>query len=190
MIMNRSKYVFWKRIADFVFAIVLLVIFIPLFLLIILLVAIDQKIEVFFIQNRVGFQKKVFRIFKFKTIQQSGKISKIGKALRKIGLDELPQLLNIINGDMSFVGPRPLVIDYDHLYTDEQSLRYLVLPGLTGLVQVSGGNLLSWRLRFKYDLFYFRNQSFKLDCLILIKTVVILFTRKSTHPSIEFDGNN
>lgn len=190
MIMNGSKYVFWKRIADFVFAVLLFLIAIPIFFALILVVAFDQKMDVFFVQPRVGYQQKIFKIYKFRTIQRSGEISFVGKILRKIGLDELPQLLNIMKGDMSFVGPRPLVIDYQGLYTEEQKMRHLVLPGLTGLVQVSGGNMLTWGLRFKYDLMYYKNQSFQLDCIILLKTVGILFSRKSTHPSIEFDGKN
>lgn len=135
-----------------------------------------------FVQNRPGLNQKIFSIFKFKTMRDTrdadGKllpdferITPLGKTIRKLSLDELPQLWNVVLGEMSFVGPRPLLPEYLSLYSEEQNKRHQVKPGITGWAQVNGRNALSWQEKFKLDVYYRENQSFFLDLKILIKTV-------------------
>lgn len=135
-----------------------------------------------FVQNRPGLNQKIFSIFKFKTMRDTrdadGKllpdferITPLGKTIRKLSLDELPQLWNVVLGEMSFVGPRPLLPEYLPLYSEEQNKRHQVKPGITGWAQVNGRNALSWQEKFKLDVYYRENQSFFLDLKILIKTV-------------------
>jgi len=135
-----------------------------------------------FVQNRPGLNQKIFSIFKFKTMRDTrdadGKllpdferITPLGKTIRKLSLDELPQLWNVVLGEMSFVGPRPLLPEYLPLYSEEQNKRHQVKPGITGWAQVNGRNALSWQEKFKLDVYYRENQSFVMDLKILIKTV-------------------
>lgn len=135
-----------------------------------------------FVQNRPGLNQKIFSIFKFKTMRDTrdadGKllpdferITPLGKTIRKLSLDELPQLWNVVLGEMSFVGPRPLLPEYLSLYSEEQNKRHQVKPGITGWAQVNGRNALSWQEKFKLDVYYRENQSFFMDLKILIKTV-------------------
>lgn len=178
-------YKFLKRLADFFFAFAGLLFLFPLllFLFIVSLILIGHP--VFFTQHRAGLNGKPFRLVKFRTMSfQSDtcglllpdelRISPYGRILRTTSLDELPQLLNILFGSMSFVGPRPLLIDYLPLYTHSQSRRHLVLPGLTGLAQVKGRNSLSWSERLSLDVLYVENQSFCLDLRILLATFKIV----------------
>lgn len=176
-------YPFFKRFADFAVALTLLTLLLPLFLIISLLLFITNRGQVFFIQKRPGYKEKIFRIIKFKTMRDAfdadGKplpddmrLTPVGRFVRKSSLDEIPQLINVIKGDMSFVGPRPLLVQYLPLYNEWQHRRHDVKPGITGWAQVNGRNNISWDEKFKLDLYYVENQSFFLDLKILWLTVV------------------
>lgn len=183
-----------KRIVDFILAFCGILILSPLFLIIIFLLYVFQSKKVLFIQKRVGLNKVVFQIFKFKTMNDSlnaegflksdkERLTLIGTFLRKTSLDELPQLFNVIKGDMSLVGPRPLLTNYMHRYSDFQDKRHLVKPGITGYVQIKGRNSLPWDKRFELDVLYVENCSFSTDCKILFLTVFQIFNFKTTIPS-------
>tara|TARA_B100001093_G_scaffold194400_1_gene186928 strand:- start:33 stop:590 length:558 start_codon:yes stop_codon:yes gene_type:complete len=158
--------------------------FLPIIVLISILIIFLEGQPIFFKQLRVGKNERIFNIYKFRTMSISNKhnsdshntntdkyrISKFGSFLRKLSLDELPQLINIISGDMSFIGPRPLFKDYLNLYSVEQRKRHCVTPGISGLAQVNGRNSISWEKRFKYDIYYVNNQNLFLDLKILILT--------------------
>ncbi len=171
-----------KHFIDKVFALVALIVLSPFVILIGIILFFDLKAWPIFVQKRPGFQQKIFSIYKFKTMRditdEKGallpdfdRVTPLGKVIRKLSLDELPQLINVLKGQMSFVGPRPLLPEYLPLYTEEQNKRHHVKPGITGWAQVNGRNALSWQEKFKLDVFYKENQSFVLDLKILIKTV-------------------
>ena len=179
-----------KRIFDFAVALIILLLLMPLWLLIALLIKIDSKGPVFFIQARPGYHKKIFNVYKFRTmrigsekmikgqevLKDDGRITGIGKFLRRSKLDEIPQLINVLKGEMSLVGPRPERIASLEDYTEEISKRLNMRPGLTGLAQVSGNIYISLSKRYEYDIFYVEHFSILLDLRILIRTVgVILF---------------
>jgi len=158
----------------------------PVFIIIIILLALFQKRQIFFMQGRPGKNERVFKLIKFKTMNDAygvngelladeHRLTNIGKFIRKTSLDEIPQLLNILKGDMSFVGPRPWLVEYLLLYSEEQRKRHNVKPGITGWAQINGRNAVSWEKRFKYDLFYVENQSFLLDLKIIIMTIIKVF---------------
>ena len=198
MYQNRIKIVLDKLVALLTFLIVS-----PIFILILLILFLLQK-KVFFIQTRVGKNQKRFSIYKFQTMSDerdsNGKllsddvrITTFGKFLRKTSLDELPQLFNVLKGNMSLVGPRPLLPDYAHLYSEYQNQRHQVLPGITGYVQVKGRNTLTWEERFDLDVYYVQHISFIFDCKILFLTFITLFDFNKSRPqkgiSIEpFEG--
>ena len=198
MYQNEIKIVLDKIIALLTFLIVS-----PVFVLISLVLFLLQK-RVFFIQTRVGKNQKRFSIYKFQTMSDerdsNGKllsddvrITTFGKFLRKMSLDELPQLFNVLKGNMSLVGPRPLLPDYVHLYSEYQNQRHQVLPGITGYVQVKGRNALTWEERFDLDVYYVQHISFIFDCKILFLTFITLFDFNKSRPqkgiSIEpFEG--
>lgn len=161
---------------DFIFALFLLVL-LALPLLVLALFCKLQFKAAFFTQNRVGKDEKIFKIYKLKTMFDDGRLSGYGKLLRSLSLDELPQLVNILKGQMSFIGPRPLLQEYLPLYTKTQIRRHEVLPGLSGLAQLKGRNSLSWEERFRLDLAYVRRLSFCLDLLIFLKTILKLFSK-------------
>jgi undecaprenyl phosphate N,N'-diacetylbacillosamine 1-phosphate transferase len=148
-----------------------------------------NKGNVFFVQTRPGYREKLFNVVKFKTMtdekDQNGKLlpdekrlTPVGKIIRKTSLDELPQLLNVLKGDMSFVGPRPLLVEYLPLYSAGQRRRHLVKPGITGWAQVNGRNAISWRQKFEYDQWYVDHVSFLLDLKILFMTAGKVLTAK------------
>ena len=198
MYQNEIKIVLDKIIALLTFLIVS-----PVFVLILLILFLLQK-KVFFIQTRVGKNQKRFSIYKFQTMSEErdvdgkllsdeARITAFGKFLRATSLDELPQLFNILQGNMSLVGPRPLLPDYAHLYSEYQNQRHQVLPGITGYVQVKGRNALTWEERFDLDVYYVQHISFIFDCKILFLTFITLFDFKKSRPqkgiSIEpFEG--
>ena len=198
MYQNEIKIVLDKIIALLTFLIVS-----PVFVLILLILFLLQK-KVFFIQTRVGKNQKRFSIYKFQTMSEErdvdgkllsdeARITAFGKFLRATSLDELPQLFNILQGNMSLVGPRPLLPDYAHLYSEYQNQRHQVLPGITGYVQVKGRNALTWEERFDLDVYYVQHISFIFDCKILFLTFITLFEFKKSKPqngiSIEpFEG--
>ncbi len=171
-----------KRILDFLLALIGIVILSPLFLVLAVLVRTKLGSPVFFKQERPGKNEKVFTLCKFRTMtdkrDENGnllpdniRLTKFGRILRATSLDELPELLNILTGDMSIIGPRPLLVSYLPYYTEEEKLRHTVRPGLTGLAQVSGRNFIDWDSRFKKDVEYVRNLSFGMDMKVLWLTV-------------------
>lgn len=172
-----------KRVADLIMAVFLFTVLLPLFILISLFLFIANKGHVFFIQERPGYKEKIFKIIKFKTMRDAydaeGKplpddmrLTPVGRLIRKTSLDEIPQLINVIKGDMSFVGPRPLLVEYLPLYNEWQRRRHEVKPGITGWAQVNGRNDISWDEKFRLDIYYVENQSFILDLKILWLTVI------------------
>lgn len=171
-----------KRGLDFLFALALLVLGLPFLLIGILLIKIDSKGPVFFSQERIGHLNKPFTIYKLRTmslethrdgikLRDRERVTKSGRIIRKLSIDELPQLINILRGDMSFVGPRPLLPRYYPYYTDEELKRHDVRPGITGLAQIKGRGNLQWEERFSYDLYYVNNLSPLLDLQIVLKTI-------------------
>ena len=171
-----------KHFFDKVFALVALVVLSPIILFIGMLLFFDLKAWPIFVQKRPGYQQKIFSIYKFKTMRDTTdeqgallpdfkRVTSLGKLIRQLSIDELPQLINVLKGQMSFVGPRPLLPEYLPLYTEEQNKRHQVKPGITGWAQVNGRNALSWQEKFKLDIYYRENQSLVLDLKILIKTV-------------------
>ncbi|HEB7566926.1 undecaprenyl phosphate N,N'-diacetylbacillosamine 1-phosphate transferase [Campylobacter coli] len=194
-----------KRIFDFILALVLLVLFSPVILITALLLKITQG-SVIFTQNRPGLDEKIFKIYKFKTMSDERdekgellsdelRLKAFGKIVRSLSLDELLQLFNILKGDMSFVGPRPLLVEYLPLYNKEQKLRHKVRPGITGWAQVNGRNAISWQKKFELDVYYVKNISFLLDLKIMFLTALKVLKRsgvsKEGHITTEkFNGKN
>ena len=177
-----------KRIFDFTAAIFSLVLLSPIMLVTVIFIRINLGKPVLFEQERPGKHAKVFKIIKFRTMLEavdsegnllpdSERMTSFGKFLRSSSLDELPGLWNVLVGDMSLVGPRPLLVEYLPLYNEEQSKRHNVRPGITGWAQVNGRNAISWEEKFKLDVWYVENQSFFLDIKILLLTVKKVFIR-------------
>jgi len=188
-----------KHLLDKIFSFILLVILSPIFILIAILIKLDSKGPVFFIQQRVGKDNKLFNIYKFRTMvpdainigsgvyteENDPRITRIGRFLRKTSLDELPQLINILKGEMSFIGPRPTLAYQVEQYNDFQRKRLLVRPGVTGLAQVNGRNSLSWPERIEYDVKYVENYSLMLDFKILLKTFLVIFKQEGLYAEKE-----
>lgn len=179
---------FFKRILDFILSLCTLVVLFPVFLVLIILGAVNMKGNPFFTQLRPGKNEKIFRLIKFRTMTNQKdkegnllpddvRLTKYGKFLRSTSLDELPELLNIVVGDMSIVGPRPLLVKYLSRYNEEQKHRHDVRPGLTGYAQANGRNAVTWVDKFKMDVWYTRNISFKLDVKIILDTVRCVLKR-------------
>lgn len=173
---------FFKRLIDLVVSLTGLIILSPLLIIIIILLFVINSGKVFFIQSRPGLHGNIFKIIKFKTMNDkkgpdgqllpdAERLTPIGLFIRKTSLDEVPQLLNVIWGDMSLVGPRPLLIEYLPLYSTEQSRRHDVKPGITGWAQVNGRNAITWEQKFDYDVWYADHQTFSLDMKIIKMTV-------------------
>lgn len=171
-----------KPIFDYTFSFLLILILSPLFLLLIVLLYFFNQKNVFFFQSRPGKNERIFQIIKFKTMtdekDQQGnllpdekRLTKMGKFVRKTSLDELPQLFNVLKGDMSFIGPRPLLVSYLDLYNNEQKRRHNIKPGITGWAQVNGRNAITWQQKFIFDVFYVDNISFALDFKIFFLTI-------------------
>ncbi|MBK7627782.1 MAG: sugar transferase [Bacteroidales bacterium] len=171
-----------KPLLDYTFALFLLLIFSPFLLIIGILVHFNLGTPVLFIQERPGLYKKIFKLYKFRTMnvrrdhvgnlmEDKERLTKLGIILRKTSLDELPQLINILKGDLSFIGPRPLLVEYLPLYNEEQNRRHVVKPGITGWAQVNGRNAISWEKKFEYDNWYVDNISFQLDLKIFVLTL-------------------
>jgi len=193
------------RIRDILLASILLILASPLFLLISILLFLSQK-QVFFLQQRPGLHEKPFVLIKFCTMRslQKGEQPGIhdacrmtywGKLLRKYSLNELPQLINVIKGEMSLVGPRPLLMDYLPLYTTQEKVRHHVKPGITGWAQIHGRNQLSFKHRFQYDVWYVYHRSHRLDLHIMLKTFVDLINptkiqEEATTFNPKYDGSN
>lgn len=196
---------YFKRILDVILSGIALTLLSPVYFVLYTLVRIKLGSPVFFTQERPGLNGKIFKIYKFRTmtderdengnlLSDEQRLTDFGKALRSTSLDELPEIWNIFIGDMSIVGPRPLLVKYLERYNEEQKHRHDVRPGLTGLAQVNGRNLCSWEEKFKYDVKYAKNVTFWGDIQILWKTVVIVVKKKgiSSTTSVtmeEFMGN-
>ena len=178
-----------KRILDFIFSLLLIVLLIPLLIILCFAIRVFDGPSVIFTQVRVGKNNDTFKIFKFRTMRTTNSqnnVTKLGGILRSSSLDELPELFNILLGQMSFVGPRPLLVKYLPRYSAEQLTRHDVLPGLTGLAQIRGRNYISWSAKFRYDKFYTKNISLRLDLFILFRTVLHLIKPLGTSAK---DGN-
>lgn len=200
-----------KRIVDFVIVLCVLLVIWPFMLIItILLLIFNEGAGAFFTQERPGYKNQIFKIIKFKTMNErkgpDGKllpdvqrITKFGRIVRKLSLDELPQLFNVLKGDMAIIGPRPLLVEYLLLYSSEQARRHDVRPGITGWAQCNGRNNISWTKKFELDVWYVDHVSFMLDCKIVWTTIMKVLRRadidnetvsekKYTTPL--FDGTN
>ena len=178
-----------KRPADFILSLIMLLCLSPVLLILCILVRIKLGSPVIFSQERPGKDGKIFKLMKFRSMTEKKdekgellpdeeRLTSFGKRLRSTSLDELPELINIFKGEMSFVGPRPLLVRYLPRYTKEQMHRHDVLPGLTGLAQVNGRNALTWEKKFDYDLEYVRNISLSLDIKIFFMTFMKVFKRE------------
>ena len=197
---------FFKRIVDIVLAFLVLIVTLPIWIVIFILLFIQNKGGVFFYQRRPGLEEKPFYIIKFKTMtdktDEEGnllpdveRITTIGRWVRRLSLDELPQLINVLKGEMSLIGPRPLLFKYIPLYTEEQRRRHEVKPGITGWAQVNGRNSISWKKKFELDLYYVENVSFRLDLKIIWLTILKVLNREGINqsdarPMQPFDGTN
>lgn len=195
-----------KPFIDFIVALLALIILSPVFLIATLLLAVANKGRPFFIQERPGKNERIFRILKFKTMNDDrdadGKLlpdeqrlTVIGKIVRKTSIDEIPQLINVLKGDMSLIGPRPLLVQYLPLYNAFQKRRHEVKPGITGWAQVNGRNAIRWEEKFKYDVYYVDHLNLSLDIKIIIKTIGNVFTSSGINQQGEatveyFKGNN
>lgn len=173
---------FFKRILDFLAAIVGLILLSPIFLIITIALCIANHGKPFFYQNRPGLKGKIFKIIKFKTMNERrdddgnllpdvNRLTKIGSFVRKTSLDELPQLINVFRGQMSLIGPRPLLPEYLPLYNEKQQRRHELRPGITGWAQVNGRNAITWEQKFDYDVWYVDNYNFLLDVKIVVLTL-------------------
>lgn len=196
---------FFKRILDIILSLIALIIFSPLLIITAILVHFKLGSPILFRQARPGKNEKIFHILKFRTMTDEKdkdgnlmpdeiRLTKFGQFLRSTSIDELPELLNILKGDMAVVGPRPLLVQYLDRYDDEQRHRHDVKPGLTGLAQVNGRNGITWEEKFNYDLQYVKNVTFLGDCKIILQTVQKVFQRQgiSSATSVtmeEFKGN-
>ena len=197
---------FFKRILDLFISIIALIFALPLLIIVYVILYKQNNGKVFFFQERPGLDQKAFQIIKFKTMtdanDESGKllpdnqrITKAGKIIRKLSIDELPQLFNVLKGDMSLVGPRPLLFKYMNLYSAEQLRRHEVRPGITGWAQVNGRNAISWTRKFELDVEYVNKLSFFMDIKILWLTFIKVIKTEGVNqsddrPMMPFDGNN
>lgn len=183
-----------KRIFDITISMVVLFFLSPLMLIIYLLVILNLGSPAFFLQERVGKDNKVFKIIKFRTMKDAKdkegndlpdykRVTRLGSFLRATSLDELPELINVIKGEMSLVGPRPLLTQYLPIYNEEQIRRHEVLPGVTGWAQVNGRNSLTWNEKFKLDVWYVDNRTFWIDIKILFLTAYKVIKREGINKS-------
>ena len=183
-----NKYI--KRILDILISLTFIVLFSWLYLILVILVRIKLGSPILFCQKRPGYNEKIFTLYKFRTmtdkrdekgnlLPDSERLTKFGSMLRSTSLDELPEMFNILKGDMSLIGPRPLLVEYLPYYTDEERLRHSVRPGLTGLAQVSGRNYLAWDKRLARDVEYVNHISFIMDVKIIIKTIMVVLKKEN-----------
>lgn len=194
---------FFKRFLDIIISLISLIILSPVMLIVAILVRIKLGSPIIFKQERPGKNEKIFKLYKFrsmsdkkdkngKLLPDSERLTKFGKILRSTSLDELPELVNILKGDMSLIGPRPLAVSYLPYYNEKEKHRHDVRPGLTGLAQINGRNALDWEKRFEYDLKYVNNITFINDLKILFKTFFKVLKRedvvtRGTGKTIDFD---
>ncbi len=197
--------VYFKPLLDCVVSLLGIVVLSPIFLVILICLFISNNGKVFFVQNRPGKNEKIFKIIKFRTMNNkkdahgnllpdAERLTYLGKIVRKTSLDEIPQLINVLKGDMSLIGPRPLLPEYLSLYNERQKKRHTVKPGITGWAQINGRNAVEWNKKFEFDVWYIENLSFILDLQILfltLKKVVKLegINREGVATNISFTGN-
>lgn len=197
---------FFKRLLDICGAIFLIVLTLPIMAVVAVLIYFKVSKDVIFTQARPGLHAKIFKIYKFKTMSDErgadgellpdeARLNDYGKKIRALSLDELPQLFNVLKGDMSFIGPRPLLIEYLPLYSPQQSLRHSVRPGITGLAQVNGRNAISWEKKFEFDTYYAQNLSFALDLKIALLTIKKVLAKEGVNKegmatTEKFNGHN
>lgn len=185
---------FFKRFIDIILSIILILVTSPLILITALVLFINNRGNPFFIQIRPGMSNELFSIIKFKTMNDRKdsagqllsdelRLTTIGKVVRKLSIDELPQLFNVLIGHMSLIGPRPLLVEYLNLYNNTQKRRHEVRPGITGWAQINGRNTISWEEKFQLDVWYVDNLSFKLDFKILILTISKIFRQEGISSS-------
>ena len=182
--------IYLKRLIDFILSLIGFIVISPIFIIVWVWLTIANKgAGALFFQERPGKDEKIFKVIKFKTMTDerdaSGKLlpdakrlTKVGRFVRSTSLDEIPQLINVIKGDMSLIGPRPLLVQYLPLYNDAQRRRHEVRPGITGWAQVNGRNAISWSKKFELDIYYVENVSLSLDFKILMKTIQKVFKRE------------
>lgn len=196
----------FKRIIDFFAALFGLLLLSPIFIIVTIALYIANQGKPFFFQARPGKKGKIFKIIKFKSmndkkdkngnlLSDADRLTTVGSFVRKTSLDEIPQLINVLKGDMSLIGPRPLLVEYIPLYNEHQARRHKVKPGITGWAQVNGRNAISWSQKFEYDVWYVDNISFGLDIKILFMTIKKVFVREGISQEGEatmefFKGNN
>jgi len=194
-----------KRIIDFCLAFLGLLFTSPILLIVFVILSILNDGKVFFKQQRPGKSEKIFRLIKFKSmndktnvngelLSDADRLTPFGKLIRKTSIDELPQLWNVLKGDMSLIGPRPLLVSYLPLYNEEQTKRHEVKPGITGWAQVNGRNAISWEKKFEFDVWYVHNCSFLVDLKIIFLTILKIFKgsdiSSDTHATMEkFQGS-
>ena len=197
--------IFFKPLLDFVLSLLGLIISSPIFLIVFIALLLANKGKVFFLQNRPGKNEKIFKIIKFRTMNNKRdahgnllpdveRLTKIGKLVRKTSLDEIPQLINVLLGNMSLIGPRPLLPEYLPLYNDFQKKRHHIKPGITGWAQINGRNAVEWEKKFKFDVWYVENMSFLLDLQIMFLTLKKVLklegvNREGEATNIAFKGN-
>jgi undecaprenyl phosphate N,N'-diacetylbacillosamine 1-phosphate transferase len=197
---------FFKRFLDILVAIIGLIITSPILIIVFCILGFQNKGSIFFFQERPGFRQKSFRIIKLKTmtderdgdgklLPDNQRITKAGKIIRRLSIDELPQLVNVLKGDMSLIGPRPLLFKYIPLYSEEQLRRHNVRPGITGWAQVNGRNSISWKQKFDFDVYYVEHVSLLLDIKILWLTFIKVVRTEGINQTLDrpmqpFNGNN
>ncbi len=197
---------FFKPLVDLLISATALLIALPIMIIIIILLKVTGHKRVFFTQQRVGLHERIFKVLKFRTmtdkvdaqgnlLPDADRLTGFGKFLRKSSLDEIPQLINVLKGDMSLIGPRPLLVNYLPLYSPEQKRRHLVKPGITGWAQVNGRNAISWKKKFELDIWYVDNISLATDIRIIGKTIQKVIAgsdiSQEGQATIEaFNGNN
>ena len=196
---------FFKPLLDFILSLLGLIISSPLFLIVFIALLFANKGKVFFLQNRPGKNEEIFKIIKFRTMNNKRdahgnllpdeeRLTTIGKLVRKTSLDEIPQLINVLLGNMSLIGPRPLLPEYLPLYNDVQKKRHLIKPGITGWAQINGRNAVEWEKKFMFDVWYVENMSFLLDLQIMFLTLKKVLklegvNREGEATNIAFKGN-
>lgn len=195
-----------KRMIDFMIAFTGLIVLSPVFVIVLIILYFQNEGKPFFFQTRPGLNEKLFRIVKFKTmtdkkdsqgnlLPDAERLTKVGSFVRQTSLDEIPQLINVLKGDMSIIGPRPLLPQYLPLYNESQKRRHEVRPGITGWAQVNGRNAISWAKKFELDVWYIDHLSFALDCKIIFLTFKKVFKKEGINKEGQattevFNGNN
>ncbi|MGK6340746.1 sugar transferase [Chryseobacterium sp. DT-3] len=197
---------FFKRIIDFLIALIGLILLSPVFIVVMVLLYFANQGKPFFLQARPGLNEKIFNIIKFKTMNDkkdakgnylpdSERLTRVGSFIRQTSLDELPQLINVLKGDMALIGPRPLLPQYLTLYNESQRRRHNIRPGITGWAQVNGRNAISWTMKFELDIWYIENVSFATDCKVMFLTLKKVIKKEGINQADQatveaFTGNN